>query len=43
MGWRFVPVEVTTGYLPNRFVDLFFKYGCAKKTEAECLLVTCLT
>ena len=22
---------------PDRFLDLFFEYGCAKKTEAECL------
>ncbi len=37
MGWSFEPVEVSTEDLPNRFLDLFFKYGCVKKTEAECL------
>jgi DNA (cytosine-5)-methyltransferase 1 len=37
MGWSFEPVEVSTENLPNRFLDLFFEYGCAKKTEAECL------
>ena len=37
MGWSFEPVDVSTEDLPNRFLDLFFKYGCAKKTEAECL------
>ena len=37
MGWSFEPVDVSTEDLPNRFLDLFFRYGCAKKTEAECL------
>jgi Asparagine synthase len=37
MGWRFEPVEVSTENLAERFLDLFFKYGCRKKTEAECL------
>lgn len=37
MGWDFERVEVGIGNLQERFLDLFFEYGCAKKTEAECL------
>lgn len=37
MGWDFEPVQVGIGNLGERFLDLFYEYGCTKKTEAECL------
>lgn len=37
MGWNFNRVEMGIGDLGERFLDLFFEYGCVKKTEAECL------